>query len=467
MEELRSVRTKLRSRATKLCNDLKAYRQGDPKSLDQDPLALKAHNVEELLHEYLAVQVQLDKGGHTDDSSHVQTMKDEVFLSSRVLARLEKAKEAEGMTEAKSSIANSEFKSSLAVKIPVFQGDAMKWSEFWELFLISVHQNSGFEDVQKFVILKSHLAGLALRVIQGIPVSSSGYTEAVEALKERFDRDCRETLMRELLNMPSVRSNDLKALRSLSDHITAHTRALNSLGVTSESFSTLLLPIVKEKLPESWRIEWARQDKSEFSDFLKFLQQELRVQESARGAIVTDVPSKVPSPSAAVVASLNAQRRPRSSVGPASTHNLCPACNRETHLLSQCESFMKMEHEARWAAVVEVMACFRCLMVGHRARNCLGWALQGVWPKPPCAPAPSVQPWSPATVLCCWHHSCDGCLWTRPGSSPFERRQSWATGRPPRSGAPLSHFRPFAARCCCTGATGRSVQARNGSCRLG
>ena len=85
---------------------------------------------------------------------------------------------------------------------------------------------------------------------------------AVEALKERFERDdvCRETLMKELLNMPSVRSNDLKALRSLTDHITAHTRALNSLGVSSDSFSSLLLPIVKEKLPESWRVEWARRD---------------------------------------------------------------------------------------------------------------------------------------------------------------------------------------------------------------
>ena len=63
--------------------------------------------------------------------------------------------------------------------------------------------------------------------------------------------------MKDLLNMPAVRSNDLNALRALIDHISAHTRVLNSLGVTSDSFLTPLLPIIKEKLPESWRVEWA------------------------------------------------------------------------------------------------------------------------------------------------------------------------------------------------------------------
>ena len=75
----------------------------------------------------------------------------------------------------------------------------------------------------------------------------------MEALKEQFDRSdfCRGMLMRELLNMNAVRSNGLTALRSLIDHIAAHTRALNSFGVTAESFYSLLLPIIEEKLPES------------------------------------------------------------------------------------------------------------------------------------------------------------------------------------------------------------------------
>ena len=372
MDELVATRTRLRTKATKLCNDLKAYRQQEPKSLDQDQLALKVHHVQRLLHELQTIQTQLDKTGQADESNHIQMMEDEVFLGSRVLARLEKAEEAKGKAESKSSSAKADLTSSLSVKIPVFHGDVMKWSEFWELFLISVHENSNFADVQKFVALKSHLAGSALRVIQGIPVSGNGYTEAVEALKERFERDdvCRETLMKELLNMPSVRSNDLKALRSLTDHITAHTRALNSLGVSSDSFSSLLLPIVKEKLPESWRVEWARRDQSEFSDFLAFLQQEIRVQESARGTVTSDTSSKAQPPATPVSATLSAQRMPRAPTGPSSTRSLCPICNRGPHRISQCESFARMDIEARWGAALAARSCYRCLVVGHRARNC-------------------------------------------------------------------------------------------------
>ena len=149
-------------------------------------------------------------------------------------------------------------------------------------------------------------------------VSGKGYTEAVETLKARFERDdvCREALMRELLNMPDVRSNGLKALRALTDHISAHTRALNSLGVSSDSFSTWLLPIVKEKLPESWRIQWARQGKTDFSCFRNFLQQEIQIQESAREALTSEAPSKAQEHSLPATATLNMQRVPHASVVP-------------------------------------------------------------------------------------------------------------------------------------------------------
>ena len=143
------------------------------------------------------------------------------------------------------------------------------------------------------MVLKSHLAGVALKAIQGIPVTGDGYTQAVEILKDRFDLpDVRkETLLKELLNMPSVRHNDLKAMRSLIDHLSAHTRALSSLGVTADSFSSQLLPIAKEKIPDDWRLIWIRQESGNFSEFLAFLKREIRFRESARGAEVSQVSS--------------------------------------------------------------------------------------------------------------------------------------------------------------------------------
>ena len=224
-------------------------------------------------------QLELDKLGQADDTGHMRTIEDELFLGSRLLARLDKAEEAQGKANAKSISGNTDLKSLLTVKIPTFHGDVMKWSEFWELFVISVHDNPRFANAQKFVVLKSHLAGAALRSIQGIPVTGDGYAQAVAALKERFQQDDvrRETLMKELLNLPSIRHNDLKAVRSLIDHLSAHTRALSTLGVSSESFSSLLLPVAKEKLLEEWRLEWARKESQNFDEFLRFFNQETRV----------------------------------------------------------------------------------------------------------------------------------------------------------------------------------------------
>ena len=291
MDDLLITRTRLRSKATKLCNDLRSYREGDRKALDPDQLALKLHHVEKLQNELQGVQDQLDKLGQADDSSHSQTMEDEIFLGSRLLKRLERDEQAQVKAELQIPTAYTELKTALSLKIPTFQGDVMKWAEFWELYAIAVHNNPKFANVQRFVVLKSHLAGVALKSIQGIPVMGDGYTQAVEVLKERFDlEDVRkETLLKELLNMPSVRHGDLMGKWSLIDHLSAHTRALRTLGVVPESFSSLLLPVVKEKIPEDWCLLWARQESGNFSEFLEFLKREMRFRESARGAADSDV----------------------------------------------------------------------------------------------------------------------------------------------------------------------------------
>ena len=370
MDELLSTRTKLRSKSTKLCNELRSYREGDRKHLDPDLLALKLHHVQKVQSELHSTQAELDKLGQADDTGHMQTMEDEVFLGSRLLTRLERAEEAKEKAEPPTASGNTDIKSSISVKIPTFHGDVMKWSEFWELFEISVHNNPGFADVQRFVVLKSHLAGVALKCVQGIPVSGGGYAEAVSALKERFDRDDirRENLMKDMLSMPAVRQNDLKAMRSLIDHLMTHTRALGTLGVGSDSFSSLMLPVVKDKIPEGWRLEWARRESSDFSEFLEFLQHEMRVRESARGNTVSTASSETPISTQSAVSSLHAQRMARPGHRPSAP--VCGCCRHGSHRLDQCTKFQQLSVEARWKSARALKSCYQCLRLGHLAAAC-------------------------------------------------------------------------------------------------
>ena len=68
MDDLLATRTRLRSKATKLCNDLRSYREGDRNAIDQDQLALKLHHLQKLQKELQGVQDQLDKSDHADDT---------------------------------------------------------------------------------------------------------------------------------------------------------------------------------------------------------------------------------------------------------------------------------------------------------------------------------------------------------------------------------------------------------------
>ena len=362
MDELLANRTKIRSKATKLCNEFKSYREGDRKAIDSDQLALKLHHLEKLQNEIRGIQVQLDKMGQADDTNHVQNLEEEVFLGSRLLARLEKAEEAQDKAEHQMPTAYTELKTALSLEIPTFQGDVMKWAEFWELFVFAVHKNPKFANVQKFVVLRSHLAGVALRAIQGIPVTGTGYTQAVEILAERFDLpDVRkETLLRELLNMPSVLHNDLKAMRAFIDHLVAHTRALCSLGVSTESFSSLLLPFAKEKIPGDWRLEWARRESGNFDEFLCFLQKEIRIRESARGVTTPSSTANATPTAHSVVRSLYARCELRSvgSRPPQKTESAC-ARGKGQHRVAQCAESPRMPVGARWGAAASSSICER------------------------------------------------------------------------------------------------------------
>ncbi|KAF0288496.1 Importin subunit alpha-5 [Amphibalanus amphitrite] len=79
-------------------------------------------------------------------------------------------------------------------------------------------------------------------------------------------------------------------MRSFIDHLSAHTRALSTLGVSSESLSSLLLPMVKGNIPEDWRLEWARRSSHHFDDFLVFLKEEIR-REAVRVMVILNLTS--------------------------------------------------------------------------------------------------------------------------------------------------------------------------------
>ena len=74
------------------------------------------------------------------------------------------------------------------MELPKFQGDVLKFQNFWDRLEAAVHKNPDQPDVQKFTYLRSVLDGVAYHTIEGFGVTRASYHHPVDALKYRYGR---------------------------------------------------------------------------------------------------------------------------------------------------------------------------------------------------------------------------------------------------------------------------------------
>lgn len=92
--------------------------------------------------------------------------------------------------------------------------------------------------------------------------------------------------MSKLLNLaPVKKSSDVNALRRLYDECEIQIRSLESLGVVSETYGSLLCPILLQMIPDDIALEYSRQrgvdDDWKVAEIVTFLQKEVQSRERA------------------------------------------------------------------------------------------------------------------------------------------------------------------------------------------
>ncbi|XP_043202497.1 uncharacterized protein LOC122370716 isoform X2 [Amphibalanus amphitrite] len=333
----------------------------------EDDLALAIHHLEQHVDLMTEIQVSLTKLSVPDDTSHVQDMQDQIFKAKRVLARLERSSE---VSVGRAQCVPPYLGGKLDLKLPKFCGDVEKWSEFWSLFCVSVHDNPAYAPVEKLVHLKAHLVDQAEVAVQGLPITDQGYLKAVETLKERFDRPdlCIKVLMQRLLSTTPVHSdNDLVRLRRMIDGLISEVRALETMNVLPDSYAVLLMPVLLSCIPESWKIEWLRcsaDSSDELTVFLKFLQKEMSIREEAAARRKRTTSEQLPTavPGKPTVSMLNVRQKK----GP---DWVCLACGTGKHGLAACSAYRTMTVPVRWDVVRQAKLCYQCLGP-HLLRAC-------------------------------------------------------------------------------------------------
>ena len=168
------------------------------------------------------------------------------------------------------------------LELPTFSGDPLSWR--WDSFDAAVNNNPTLSPIYKFNYLKAQLQGDAAQAIAGLLLTEVNYSQSVTLLKQRFSQP--EKLIsahtRALIELPGP-TNELSSLQLFHDTTENHIRGLASLGVSKESYSTILVPIILGKLPVPIRRNLAR-DHNELRWTLDDLQaavvKEIRILES-------------------------------------------------------------------------------------------------------------------------------------------------------------------------------------------
>eukprot|EP00794_Sanderia_malayensis_P018482 gene18482-biopygen15571 len=142
------------------------------------------------------------------------------------------------------------------LEIRKFSGKIQEWNEFWDSFKRAVHENPSLAKVNKFKYLLSFLDETVRRTISGLTLSDKDYGTAVDILERRYAKpmQIKRAHINNIINLvPVFNDRSLTRLRNLHDDLETHFRGLQAMGAEKEAYSSVVVPVVMEKIPESIR----------------------------------------------------------------------------------------------------------------------------------------------------------------------------------------------------------------------
>ena len=120
----------------------------------------------------------------------------------------------------------------------------------------------------------------------GFKLTENNYEAALDLLKQRFAKPSviKRAHIRDLMNFQAVfNERSVFKMRELYDTVETHFRGLEALGIDKESYSTIVVPALMEKIPESVRRNMIRENKSadewDIEEMLTAFKNELDIRE--------------------------------------------------------------------------------------------------------------------------------------------------------------------------------------------
>ena len=127
------------------------------------------------------------------------------------------------------------------------------WLSFWSQFK-RIHEDEDIDECDKFqyLIQATMVNSRARQIVESYPPTSENYPKAIDSLRTRFGRDdlLVEVYVREMLKLVLSNLDSKPNLAVLYDKLEAQLRALDTLGVTSDTCAAIFYPLVESCFPE-------------------------------------------------------------------------------------------------------------------------------------------------------------------------------------------------------------------------
>ena len=395
VDKVKKKRTTHRRNVTKIVNKVDELLKTDPvdkRKLKhyQNELIEKRSDLKDLDNEILELLTE-----HADEQTADKEMDDALEYKEKLscaLISIEEALEKLKLpnlqrSDSRESLASIGSLSSIGsqgkrvnVKLPKlelrkFNGKIYEWQEFWDGFCSAIHENEELANVDKFKYLKSFLEEPARSVIAGMPITDAEYGTAIDLLKKRYARPLviERTHINELTSLSPVFSEkNVARLRALHDQIETHFRGLEALGVDKYTYSSYVVPLLMEKVPENIRINMIRfSDKEQMEwmldDMLVALEKEVSVRESHMPLIVTKGNGKAGNEERGSRPKQNQETGTANMLFAGNGKRKCVFCLEE-HSPETCITVK--DPEERKKILRKYAKCYVCLNSAHRAFDC-------------------------------------------------------------------------------------------------
>lgn len=171
--------------------------------------------------------------------------------------------------------------------------------------------------------------------------------------------------MDEFIKLQPSHNDHPASLRYVYDQISVHVRGFASLGISTDQYGSLLIPVIMSKLPNEIPLQVARNTTDEIwkiEDLLQTIKKEVEARESSEHVKTTESPRKPPfvKPPIPSANSLLANK-----IGEMPFK--CAYC-KGNHYSASCEKVQDLQQ--RKEILLKERRCLNCLRPGHVASVC-------------------------------------------------------------------------------------------------